>query len=216
MGFSNDTAIVTGTTDSTASTLATGVSKPGEAVTTLGTTLVMKIIAQHQITSVADGVYSHRLPNGLWLAGGASNSGGNVLLKYFDADEIAVLSTQMQTTSLTGLDYYPLSIKGERFPVNDPEMLPCMNPRPASDSLFLQAIFEGFAKIEKRAYQKLAELGAPEPSAIVSAGGQAAKNTALTAIRSQILGIPVTTASHTEASYGVALVAKQAWNKRLH
>ncbi len=208
--LSRDTCIITGTTDSTASTLATGIEASGEAVTTYGSTLVMKVVADLPISSVRDGIYSHRLPTGRWLVGGASNSGGNVLLKYFTVDQIKKLSALIDPQQSTGLEYYPLAGKGERFPINDPNLQPRLSPRPKSDVLFLQAMFEGFARIEKLAYDRMTELGAPSPSRIYSAGGQATSNQALTEIRSRILQIPVIKASHTEASYGVALLALNA------
>lgn len=205
-----DIKIVAGTTDSTASTLATGLSRAGEAVTTYGTTLVMKVNANSPVTSAKDGIYSHRLPDGRWLVGGASNSGGNVLLKYFSLEQVEDLSRKINPGEDTGLEYYPLAGTGERFPVNDPKLQPVLEPRPESDVEFLQGIFEGFARIEKLAYDKMAELGAPKPETIYSAGGQATENRALTTIRSRILGIPVKTAPHTQASYGTALIALHA------
>ncbi len=207
LGLSEEVRIIAGTTDSTASTLATGISQPGEAVTTFGTTMVMKMISDKPVTSVQQGIYSHHLPNGYWLVGGASNSGGNVLEKFFTVEELEELSSRIDTSVSTGLDYYPLTCKGERFPVNDPEFQPRLDPRPDSDVLFLQAIFEGLSKIEKKSYQLISSLGAPAATRILTAGGKAAENQCLTAIRSRILGMPVKKAEHTEASYGVALIA---------
>jgi sugar (pentulose or hexulose) kinase len=199
--------IIAGTTDSTASTLATGISQPGEAVTTYGTTMVMKMISSSPVTSVQHGIYSHHLPNGFWLVGGASNSGGNVLEKFFNIEQLDELSTRIDLTTSSGLEYYPLTGKGERFPVNDPEFEPKLVPRPDSDILFLQGIFEGFARIEKQAYQLIAHFGAPLPTKILTAGGKASKNQALTTIRSQIIDLPIDTAPETEASFGTAMIA---------
>lgn len=206
-GLSGHVKIIAGTTDSTASSLATGITTAGQAVTTIGSTLTMKIVTDKAITSTKDGIYSHKLPNGLWLAGGASNSGGKVLLKHFDTDTIERLSRQIDTSVNTGLDFYPLTEPGERFPFNDPSMQPRLQPRPQSDIEFLQGIFEGFAKIEKLAYEKLTALGACKPSLVITAGGQAASNESLSAIRQNILGLTVQKAHQTEASYGVALIA---------
>lgn len=213
LGLCVETKLVTGTTDSTASSLATGIQNKGEAITTIGTSLVMKVNSDKPVTSVRDGVYSHRLANGSWLVGGASNSGGNVLLNFFSVAQIQALSDLIDTDKPTGLDYYPLVNAGERFPVNDPDLAPRLQPRPESDRLFLQAIFEGFANIEKAAYDKLAKLGAPRPSVIFTAGGAAAKNKTLTKIRADILQIPIQEARHTEASYGSALLARNAFNR---
>lgn len=206
-GLAADTLIVAGTTDSTAAVIATGVSGPGEAVTCLGSTLVVKILSTVPISDPARGVYSHRLGD-LWLAGGASNSGGAVLRRLFDDTTIARLSARMAPEQATGLDYYPLPAPGERFPVRDPYLPPRMAPRPADDRLFLQGLLEGIAAIEADGYRVLRELGAPAPRAIVTIGGGAA-NPAWTQIRARRLGVPVSAASQQEAAHGAALLARQ-------
>ncbi|MBT8440013.1 MAG: FGGY-family carbohydrate kinase, partial [Gammaproteobacteria bacterium] len=180
VGLPTGVRIIAGTPDSTASTLATGISQPGEAVTTYGTTMVMKMISSKPVTSVQHGIYSHHLPNGFWLVGGASNSGGNVLEKFFSVKELDELSSRIDISTSSGLEYYPLAGKGERFPVNDAEFEPKLDPRPDSDVLFLQGIFEGFASIEKQAYQLITCFGAPLPTKILTAGGKASENQALT------------------------------------
>jgi len=52
----------------------------------------------------------------MWLAGGASNSGGAALLAHFTPDRMAELSPRIDPETDTGLDYYPLPAPGERFP----------------------------------------------------------------------------------------------------
>jgi len=207
LGLPAEVRIIAGTTDSTASTLASGISQPGEAVTTFGTTMVMKMISNRPLTSVKHGIYSHHLPNGFWLVGGASNSGGNVLEKFFNLAELDALSSRIDLSTPSGLDYYPLVSKGERFPVNDPEFEPKLAPRPDSEVVFLQGIFEGFARIEKQAYQLIARFGAPMPTKILTAGGKASENQTLTKIRSQINDLPIEKAPETEASFGTAMIA---------
>jgi len=203
-GMSPGTAIVSGTTDSTASFIATGAG-PGEAVTALGSTLVLKVLAEQPVFAPLLGIYSHRL-GGHWLAGGASNSGGAVLAQYFSAEEIARHTRSLQPDRPTGLDYYPLTAAGERFPVSDPQQPPRLTPRPADDALFFQAILEGIAAIEAEGYRKLAALGAPFPRRILSTGGGAA-NAGWARIRERVLGVPVVAARHQQAAYGAALLA---------
>jgi len=206
-GLPPSTRLVSGTTDSTAGFIATGAVR-GEAVTTLGSTLVLKVRSATPVFAPQYGVYSHRLGND-WLVGGASNSGGAVLRQLFTEDGIERLSAQLQPDRPTGLDYYPLPARGERFPVNDPDLEPVLTPRPAEDARFFQGILEGIARIEARGYRRLAELGAPWPSRVISTGGGAA-NAAWRTIRSRLLGIPVTAARHQEAAYGSALLALRA------
>ena len=73
----------------------------------------------------------------------------------------------------TGLDYYPLPGTGERFPVNDPALTLRLAPRPADRVVFLQGLLEGIARIEARGYELLAELGAPQLTALGTTGGGA-------------------------------------------
>jgi sugar (pentulose or hexulose) kinase len=203
-GMPAATRILAGTTDSTASFIATGAG-PGDAVTSLGSTLVLKVLAKQPVFAPEYGVYSHRLGDG-WLVGGASNSGGAVLKAYFTTAEIERLAPLINADEPTGLDYYPLLTEGERFPVNDPALTPRLQPRPADDVLFYQGILEGIAAIEARGYQKLAELGAPWPDRIITTGGGAA-NAPWRTIRSRLTGLPVTAAAHQQAAYGAALLA---------
>jgi len=205
-GLAKDTQVLAGTTDSTASFMATGAG-PGEAVTSLGSTLVVKIMSTKAVFAPQYGIYSHRLGEH-WLTGGASNSGGAVLQQYFSAAEIARYSARIDTTQTTGLDYYPLPAPGERFPVCDPELVPRLQPRPADAVQFFQGILEGIAAIEYQGYRRLAELGAPWPASIITTGG-GANNAAWGTMRARLTGVPVTRATHQDAAYGAALLARR-------
>jgi sugar (pentulose or hexulose) kinase len=205
-GLSRNTPVLAGTTDSTASFIATG-ARPGEAVTSLGSTLVLKVMSDQPVFAPEYGVYSHRLGDH-WLVGGASNSGGAVLRQYFADEELDRLAERMAIDTPTGLDYYPLPASGERFPVNDPGMAPRLQPRPENDVLFYQGILEGIAAIEHDGYRKLAALGAPWPSRIITTGGGAG-NEPWRRMRARLNGIPVTAASHQDAAYGTALLARK-------
>jgi D-ribulokinase len=201
------TCILAGTTDSTASVIASGATEPGDAVTCLGSTLVLKIVSKRPVTASAYGIYSHRLGDA-WLVGGASNSGGAVLRQYFSDGEIASLSLAIDPGQPSGLNYYPLPAPGERFPRSDPGLAPRLWPRPADPKDFLQGLLEGIAQIEAEGYARLAELGAPQPKRILSIGGGAA-NATWTRLRERILGIPVVAAEHQDAAYGAARLALQ-------
>lgn len=207
-GLPKDCWIATGTTDSTAAALATGISRAGEAVTTLGSTLVVKVLAEKPLCVPQYGLYSHRMGD-RWLAGGASNSGGAVLAHYFSAMEMEWLSARIDPDRPTGLDYYPLLEPGERFPVNDSGYPPRLSPRPKDSALFFQAILEGIARIERQGYRLLNELGAPFPASVTTSGG-GAKNEVWRRIRQRLLGVPVMAARHQQAAYGSALLARAA------
>jgi sugar (pentulose or hexulose) kinase len=205
-GFVPGTRIVSGTTDSTAGFIATGAA-PGEAVTSLGSTLVLKVRSARPVFAPDYGVYSHRLGDD-WLVGGASNSGGNVLRRFFSQADMERLTAGLQPQRPTGLDYYPLLSPGERFPENNPGLQPRLTPRPADDGLFFQGLLEGIAAIEQRGYRLLERLGAPYPRRVQTVGGGAV-NEPWRRIREILLGVPVITARHQEAAYGAALLARQ-------
>jgi sugar (pentulose or hexulose) kinase len=205
LGLPSACQIRAGTTDSIAAFLASGASQPGEAVTSLGSTLVLKLLSTTRVDAAAYGIYSHRMGE-LWLAGGASNSGGAVLKQYFDQHELEALSAQIDPRISSPYDYYPLPKSGERFPINDPALAPRLMPRPEKRVEFLHGLLESMARIEAQGYRLLQQLGATAPSRILTAGG-GARNPAWTAIRKRLLGLPVSAAEQTEASYGAAQLA---------
>ncbi|NOY66673.1 MAG: FGGY-family carbohydrate kinase [Gammaproteobacteria bacterium] len=209
-GFSPDTLVIAGTTDSTAAFLACGANQTGEAMTCLGSTLVTKILSPVPVFSSRHGVYSHKIL-GRWLVGGASNSGGASLLKFFSIKEMESLSPLIKPEQKTGLDYYPLPGIGERFPVADPEYPPRMpESLPATNTqraVIFQGLLEGISKIEKQAYDLLQQLGTPYPRQVFSTGG-GSNNRAWNVIRQLTLDVPVFQSRHYQASYGVALLAR--------
>lgn len=211
LGLDDRVHVIAGTTDSVAAFIASGAARPGEAVTSLGSTLVLKVISSTPVFAAEFGVYSHRLGD-RWLVGGASNTGGAVLRRYFSDDQLAALSRDMHPDVPTGLAYYPLTAPGERFPVNDPSLAPRLTPRTDDPVMFLQGLFEGIAAIEKRGYDRLTQLGAPYPLNMRSVGG-GAHNPAWRVIRQRMLGIPFVEPLNLEASYGAALLSRDGYNR---
>ncbi|BAB50463.1 MULTISPECIES: FGGY-family carbohydrate kinase [Mesorhizobium] len=210
-GLLRDVAVVAGTTDGCASFLATGATATGDGVTALGSSLTIKILSDRPISAPRFGIYSHRLGD-TWLAGGASNSGGKVLARHFPLARIVELSSAIDPATQTGLDYYPLSTPGERFPIADPTLPPRLSPRPADDADYLKAMFEGMAAIEALGYRRLTELGAPALTSVRSVGGGAA-NAAWTAIRQRKLGVDFLPTLSDEAAAGTARLALKGANK---
>jgi sugar (pentulose or hexulose) kinase len=208
LGLPHDVTVVAGTTDSNAAALAAGITDPGDAVSSLGSTLALKVLSERPLASAQYGIYSHRLGD-TWLVGGASNSGGAVLRRYFEEDEIARRSQSIDPERPLDLHYYPLNSTGERFPRNDPDLRARLHPRPTDPTRFLQGLLEGIADIEAEGYARLAELGAPYPRRVFSSGG-GANNAIWQRMRERRLGVPVTIATQTEAAYGAARLARDA------
>lgn len=196
-----------GTTDSIAAFIAAGTKHVGIAVTSLGSTLVLKLLSQHYVTSPQHGVYSHKYGD-LWLVGGASNTGGAVLRQYFTDTELEAYSALINPSQPAPYDYYPLLRPGERFPVSDPNYQPRLAPRPDNKVAFLHSLLAGIARIEQQGYAKLVELGADRLTQVITAGG-GSKNPQWQAIRAHYLNVPVSPALHTDAAFGSALLAKR-------
>jgi len=204
-GLYPDTQVMAGTTDGVAAFIAAGADKPGHAVTSLGTTLVLKLLSEKPVFSPEHGVYSHRLGK-YWLAGGASNSGGGVLQQYFKVEQMREMTPLLDPEHFTGLEYYPLPDIGERFPVNDPDMSPRLEPLPGDSVTFFQGMLEGIAHIEAMGYGLLHKLGAPKLTEVRTTGG-GSRNPAWTRIRERTLKVKVMPARSGMAAYGAALLA---------
>ena len=207
LGLPSELMVVAGTTDSNAAVLAADPHQE-DGVTVLGTTLVMKRFTTKPI--VGPGITSHRV-GGRWLCGGASNAGAGVLRHFFSDSQLKELSRQIDPESSSGLQYLPLSGKGERFPVDDPGLMPVLEPRPVSDALFLHGLFEGLAAIEAQGWKRLQELGAEPPKRVISLGG-GARNPQWRRLRERRLGCPVRSCTLPPAA-GVARLALQALHK---
>mmetsp|Transcript_2507 Transcript_2507/g.4692 ORF Transcript_2507/g.4692 Transcript_2507/m.4692 type:complete len:528 (+) Transcript_2507:306-1889(+) len=279
-GFSEDTMVVGGTTDSNASFLAAALgggsgdssssstttstsNHPsfGTAVTSLGSTLAIKMLSRTFVEDCERGVYSHRFPSfvgggkdgdasadacttdepssslsspQLWLVGGASNVGCAVLRQEnFTNQELKELSSDMDITIDCELSYYPLTKKGERFPIADGSKEPILEPKPKSGSRqdYLKAILQGISKVERMGYDTLGMLGAnpPFPKVIMTTGG-GSKNEKWMQMRQRLLQsqdssslvsssssspssllpsrvVMVGKAENTEASFGAAILA---------
>lgn len=149
--------MIAGTTDSIAAYLAAGANRPGQAVTSLGSTIAVKLLSEARVDDSSRGIYSHRLPRRrrsavtsdevqddderrteeeapLWLVGGASNAGCAVLrAEGFSTEELVRRSkafTRGEFAPAKYENYYPLIGTGERFPVNDPNKKTCLDPKP--------------------------------------------------------------------------------------
>jgi sugar (pentulose or hexulose) kinase len=194
--------VVTGTTDANACVLAARPG-PGDGISVLGTTLVLKQFVPAPL--IGSGISNHRV-GGRWLVGGASNAGAGILRQFFEDREIAQLSRQIDPDRPTGLRLRPLLGQGERFPEDDPLLMPVLEPRPSSDALYLQALLEGVTAIESRGWMRLRELGAPPVGRIITLGG-GARNPIWRTLRERALGVPVVNRPNLTAAIGMAQLA---------
>ena len=205
LGLPGDCRVVAGSTDASAAVIAAD-PQPGDGVTVLGTTLALKQVVPEPI--VAPGVSCQRF-GGHWLVGGASNAGAGVLRQFFTDVQLQELSRQIDPRRSTGLSLRPLPRAGERFPVDDPHLPPILEPRPVSDALYLQALLEGLAAIERDGWRRLQALGAPPIERVLTLGG-GARNPQWRQIRQRLLGVPVLNRPQASAARGMARLALSA------
>jgi len=240
-GINAGAVVVGGTTDSNAAffaaTAGDGAPSYGTAVTSLGSTLAIKMLSRSYVENSSCGVYSHRFPlfgenkgaeendsdsEEAWLVGGASNVGCGILRKEnFSNDELKILSEEMDVTKDSELMYYPLTKRGERFPVADGAKEPLLTPKPDSRTEYLKGIFQGISYVEKQAFQALGNLGVDPlfPDVVWTCGG-GSKNEAWIKMRQRILEsgrdegatkVKVIKANNAEASYGAAVLAASSF-----
>jgi sugar (pentulose or hexulose) kinase len=205
LGLPTGCRVVAGSTDANAGVLAAAPG-PGDGVTVLGTTLALKQIVAEPLAG--PGLSCHRVA-GRWLVGGASNAGAGILRRFFSDDQIAVLSRQIDPARASGLTLRPLPGRGERFPVDDPDLEPVLEPRPVADALDLQALLEGLTAIEAAGWRRLQELGAPPVERVISLGG-GARNPQWRLMRERSLGVPVLNRPQLSAARGMAQLALAA------
>lgn len=235
-GLPSDVVIVGGTTDSNAAFFASAGTKPdfGTSVTSLGSTMAIKMLSQTFVEDASRGVYSHRFPifgnnrvgernkDAAWLIGGASNVGCAILRQEgFSNEELRTLSDEIDPNSDCSHKYYPLTKQGERFPVADSTKQPVLTPKPDSRRDYLHGILQGIGDVEREGYRVLGELGAnpKRPSIVLTAGGGSA-NDVWMSMRERLLResddgqrVAVRRASNTEASYGAALLAAASFER---
>lgn len=196
-----------GTTDANAAFLAAGASLPGQALSTLGSTLVIKLLSPRRIDDAARGVYSHRFGS-LWLVSRASRSGAAVLRAAFGDVRVRELSRRVDPERDSELDPFGLADTAQPFALAPPSP-PARTGHAdgdAADVSYLHGLLQGLARIEASGYRDLAALGAPPARLVLGSGGGAA-NPAWTRLRERALGVPVRAARHTQAAFGAARLA---------
>ena len=211
LGLPPHCRVVAGCTDASAAMLAADAGA-GDGLTVLGTTLVLKQWVERPIQ--AAGVSCQRLA-GRWLVGGASNAGGRVLRRFFSDEQLQELSRQIDPDRPSGLQLRPLPEVGERFPIDDPDLEPVLEPRPVSDALYLQGLLEGLCRIEMAGWQRLQDLGAPPLQQVITVGG-GARNPQWRALRQRALGVPVLNRPGISAALGMARLAATTLQRTAH
>ena len=205
-GLEAGTPVLAGMTDGCASQMSTGAVAPGQWSSTLGTTLVVKGVSCALVRDPLGRVYCHRHPDGHWLPGGASNTGGECISRRFDAARLDALNAQVLGCAPTELIVYPLVRLGERFPFARPQAHGFMLGDAADEATRYTAHLEGVAYVERLAYEVLESLGAEVGDQIYSAGG-ATGSPAWLQLRADVLDKSILVPLIGGGAMGAAIVA---------
>ena len=195
-----------GMTDGCTSQIACGAVAPGAFVSVLGTTLVVKGASTSLVHDPAGVVYSHLHPGGLWLPGGASNTGGEGLGLSGQRADLRRLDAAAAGHGPASVVTYPLARTGERFPFYAPSAAGFTLGTPRDDVDAFRARLEGVAFIERLAYDHLATLGVPPAGPVSIAGGATASNV-WNRIRATVLGRQLRVPRRPESAFGAAVIA---------
>ncbi len=201
--------VVAGATDGIAGLIASGAASCGDANTTLGTTLVWKVLSTRKPAKISSNIYCHLHPSGFWVPGAASNTGfGSVQLPrgLAPSDEF----------DRAALDYlpsrifcYPIAGKGERFPFVNSETRGFVTAEPANMREWHAAQLQAVAFVERWGYEVLQRSGVSVGTTVYSTGG-AASSITLSHLRASALNRRVVRCSDSNAAFGAAILAASA------
>jgi D-ribulokinase len=207
-GLPGNVRIVAGMSDGCTGQIAAGGISAGDAVGVLGTTLVLKSVAETNLVSADGAVYSHRSPEGAFWPGGASNVGAAALAAYCGSDVSALqgwAGKALRHGPATSV-HYPLPGRGERFPFACPEATAFIEGPDSQDRVeSFRAVLEGVAFVERLGIERLREMGVRVRRYVVTGGASA--NDAWNRIRATALQTPVVRPRTHDSAYGAALLA---------
>ncbi len=207
-GFPSGIHVLGGATDSTMALVASGASMVGDIFSSVGTTLVTRVLTDGLIRDPQGRVYCHILPgkDQIFLPGGASSVGAECLQAYFrDID--------YKEYDQRALDYfpsraitYPLVKKGERFPFVDPTAEYFYQGPAVNNYEKYTAYLQAVAFVERLSIEVLESLGAEIGKQVFTIGGATRSETWLQ-IRADVLQKSLFRPKSIEAAYGAAIVA---------
>jgi len=201
-GIPRGVRVAAGTTGGMAALLASGASQPGDANTTMGTTLVWKVLSQFR-PSPEHGIYSHLHPAGHWAPGAASNSGLGSIDSQNDSE---ALDQAAETYLPNATICYPLSARGERFPFTNAAATGFRSARPTPAAAWHAAQLQALAFIERWGYEVIQESGVPVTGRVFSTG-EAAGSVVFARLRAAVLERPVCRATNPSSAFGAAVLA---------
>ena len=191
--------------DGYASALAAGATAPGRWASIIGTTFVLKGVTEKLVVDPDGSSYSHMLPDGAWLLGGAANLGGRVLNFARGGKSFDEMNAASEALIPTGARCYPLTGRGERFPFVHPDCEAFYVGDVTNGKLY-PAIMEGVGFAERLAYDRMRALGCDVGEMICTTGG-ACRSELWLKIRASILNKRLRVPEVVDAAMGSALLA---------
>ncbi|CAG7654634.1 FGGY-family carbohydrate kinase [Paenibacillus allorhizosphaerae] len=204
-GLPRNVLVVTGMTDGCTSQIASGAIRPGEWSTTIGTTLVVKGVTREPIDDPLGRLYNHKHPQGFWMPGGASNTGGDWVSRDYAGADLAALNREAASLVPTPWICYPLLQHGERFPFVAAGARGFDHGGLTAEQRFA-ARMEGVAYLERLAYEMIEALSGETVANVYTAGG-ASTSPVWLGIRSSVLRRPIRKMKHVEGAVGAAVLA---------
>ncbi len=219
LGLSEKTSVCAGATDGYTSALAAGALRAGDWASVIGTTLVLKGVTRELVIDPSGAAYSHKLPGGAWMPGGASSIGGRCLNERFDKSEFGALNKTVDELTPTGIVCYPLTGAGERFPFVDPDAKAFFARAGEASREYVHdisaslerrvlyaALMEGVGFAERLCFARMEELGCEVGDTIYTSGG-ACKSPEWLRVRASILNKRLRVPAVVDAAMGSAMLA---------
>ena len=205
LGISPETKVVAGATDSTTSFYSSGAEKLGDWNTTLGTVLGIRGIVEKFIPDPQGLLYTHKHPEGYWLPGAASNTGGEALRMFFGRD-LELYDRQIESMDPTGAVIYPLVRKSEKFPFYSSDATGFIVMDDLNPARLFRGFIEGISYVERLIYEKIEEIGYRVNDNIFSMGG-GAYSLPWMEIRASVMSRSISRAKVVETAFGAAVIA---------
>ena len=204
-GIHQRVPVVAGATDSTTSFYSSGAERIGDWNTTVGTVLGIRGVASKFLVDPEGLLYAHRHPEGYWLPGAASNTGGEAVRLFF-GDRLEAYDRDIEHMAPTASLIYPLARKSEKFPFLNMNAMGFINCDISTPQALFKGFLEGAAFVERMIYEKIKAIGYPLSDRVYTMGGGAYSDPWLQ-IRADILKRNVCRAKEVEAAFGATIIA---------
>ncbi len=203
-GLPSTTRVRLGVTDATAAQIACGAVDVGDAVTTIGTGLSVKVVSARRARDDAGALYAHRQWDGGWITTGTSRCGGESIARHFPGEDWDAHTAARRSPS--SVLVFPLTRVGETFPFRAPDATGFVLGDAHDRADLFRGYLEGVAHVERLALELMARSGAEPRGPQLTAGGGAGNDTWMT-IRASMLGRPTARTATPGSSFGAAIVA---------